>query len=133
MTNRHECVRRSSVSAMFRALGFGLATALLATTASLTWAADPPIVLRDGASSPLLLERPFSTILIGDPGVVDVLVRDDRSVILQALKPGATNVIFLDAASIAIVNIGILVCHVGAGTVAYPDRSGCGQAGQDPA
>jgi Flp pilus assembly secretin CpaC len=118
---------------MFRVLGFGLATALFATTASLTWAADPPIVLRGGASSPLLLERPFSTMLIGDPGVVDVLVRDDRSVILQALKPGATNVIFLDAASIVIANIGILVCHVGVGAVLYLDRSGCGRVDQQPA
>jgi Flp pilus assembly secretin CpaC len=133
MTNRPKCLRRMPASAMFRAVGFGVAMVLLATTASLTWAADPTIVLRVGASSPLLLERPFSTMLIGDPGVVDVLVRDDRSVVLQPLKPGATNVIFLDAGSIAIANIGILVCRVGVGAITYPDRSGCGRADQDPA
>jgi Flp pilus assembly secretin CpaC len=133
MTDRHKCFQRTLVSAMFRALGFGLAIALFATPASQTWAADPAIVLRVGANSPLLLERPFSTILIGDPGVVDVLVRDDRSVILQPLKPGATNVIFLDAGSIAIANIGILVCNVGVGAVPYLDRSGCGHVDQHPA
>ena len=133
MTNRHECLPRTSVSAMFRALGFGLAMALITTTASLTWAADPPIVLRVGASSPLLLERPFRTMLIGDPRIVDVLVRDDRSVILQPRKPGATNVIFLDAGSIAIANIRILVCNVGVGAIPYPDRADCGHVDQQPA
>jgi Flp pilus assembly secretin CpaC len=115
---------------MPRALVFALALALFAMAASLTLAADRTIILKVGATSALLFERPFNTMLIGDPDVVDVLVRDDRSVILQPLKPGATNIIFLDGLSIAITNVAILVCNLGVslfGHVTYtlfPDRAG---------
>ena len=120
------------IAAMPRALVFALALALFATAASLTLAADRTIILKVGATSALLLERPFNTMLIGDPDVVDVLVRDDRSVILQPLKPGATNIIFLDERSVAIANIGILVCNVGASAVMYPNGSGCAQVDDQP-
>src|SRR5579863_8645790 len=66
---------------------------LLATTAA-SWATDQTITLTLGTTSSLLLARPFKTVLIGDPDVVDVVTRDDRSVIFEPLNPGTTNVIF---------------------------------------
>ena len=70
---------------------FGLAVALIffASTFSPIYAATQAITLELGASSGLLLDRPFKTILIGDPDIVDVLERGDRSVIFQSLKLGA--------------------------------------------
>lgn len=97
---------------------------LLATTAA-SWATDQTITLTLGARSALLLERPFKTVLIGDPNVVDVVTRDDRSVIFEPLNPGATNVIFIDERSIAITNVGILVCEAGASRIAYLNRPDC--------
>jgi Flp pilus assembly secretin CpaC len=107
---------------ILRAFGFGLA--LLLTTISLAGAADQTITLRLGAGSALTLERPFKTVLIGDPDIVDVHTRNDRSVLLEPLNPGATNLVFVDESSIAISNVRILVCS-GALGVAYEDRPAC--------
>jgi Flp pilus assembly secretin CpaC len=106
-------------------LGFGL-TVLVATGYS-AWATDRTIILRLGAEAPLLLEKPFETVLIGDPRVVDVVTRGDRSIILQALALGATNIIFLDDRSIVTANIGILVCTTAANRIAYHDEPVCEQ------
>ena len=85
-----------------------LAAALLPITHSISGAADQEITLRLGAGSTLMLERPFKTVLIGDPDVVDVRAQGDRSVILVPLDLGATNVVFVDEQSIAIANHGFL-------------------------
>ena len=95
---------------------------LLATTAA-SWATDQTITLTLGTTSSLLLERPFKTVLIGDPNVVDVVTRDDRSVVFEPLNPGATNVVFIDERSIAITNIGILVCEAGADPNCVPEQT----------
>jgi Flp pilus assembly secretin CpaC len=97
---------------------------LLATTAA-SWATDQTITLTLGTTSSLLLARPFKTVLIGDPDVVDVVTRDDRSVIFEPLNPGTTNVIFIDARSIAIANLGVLVCEAGSTRIAYLNRPDC--------
>ena len=102
-----------------------LEVALLLTTVSTTWAADQTITLKLGAGSPLALERPFKTVLIGDPDIVDVHTRNDRSVILEPLNPGATNLVFVDERSIAITNVRILVCSAGAIRVKYEDGPDC--------
>ena len=97
---------------------------LLATTAA-GRATDQTITLMIGTTSSLLLARPFKTVLIGDPNVVDVVTRDDRSVTFEPLNPGSTNVIFIDERSIAITNVGILVCEAGATRIAYLNRPDC--------
>ena len=107
--------------AKLRSHGFIFVAALLLTPISIAWAADQTIILRLGAGSTLRLERPFKTVLIGDPNVVDVLTQNDRSVILQPLNLGATNIIFLDETSIAITNVGILVYKAIASRINYQD------------
>ena len=106
---------------------FGSAVALIffASTFSPSCAANRAITMGLGDSSGLLLERPVKTILIGDPNIVDVLERSDRSVILQALNLGATNVIFLDERSIAIANVRILVCRIATSPIAHGDDPDC--------
>jgi Flp pilus assembly secretin CpaC len=102
-----------------------LAAALLTTTVSATQAADRTITLRLGAGSPLGLERACKTVMIGDPRVVDVRTYSDRSVILEPLSVGATNLVFVDEKSIAITNVRILVCNAGAIRISYQDEAGC--------
>ena len=111
------------MSPMLRACALELA--LLLTTVSATWAADQTITLKLGAGSPLALERPFKTVLIGDPDIVDVHTGSDRSVMLQPLNPGATNLIFVDERSIAITNVRILACNAGATRINYQDGPDC--------
>ena len=110
------------------ACALGLASPL--TTISTTWAADQTITLtlKLGAGSPLLLERPFETVLIGDPNIVDVHTRSERAVVLEPLNLGATNLIFVDERRIVITNIRVLVCRAGASQINYQDAPGCEQA-----
>jgi Flp pilus assembly secretin CpaC len=95
--------------AKLRACGVILAAILLLTPICLARAADQTIILSLGAGSTLELARAFNTVLMADPDIVDVLTQSDRSVVLQPLNPGATSIIFLDEASIAIINVRILI------------------------
>jgi Flp pilus assembly secretin CpaC len=102
------------MTAKLGARSFALALAFLVTTISVTWAADQTITLELGAGSPFVLERPFKTVLIGAPDVVDVQTLSERSALLKPLNPGATNLVFIDEGGIAITNVRILVCSAGA-------------------
>ena len=104
---------------------FAVALALLLVAISPTWAADQTITLRLGAGSTLALERSFKTVLIGDPNIVNVHTDGDRSVTLEPLNPGATNLVFVDERSIAITNVGILVCGAAAIRIKYQDGPNC--------
>ncbi|SRR5579872_6829766 len=86
-----------------------LSLAMLLVPPGASRASDDVITLAAGQGSIFRLERPFATVLIGDPTVVDVRARDDRSVLLQALGRGSSNVVFIDAHSIAIANIRVIV------------------------
>jgi Flp pilus assembly secretin CpaC len=131
-SDRHRCVARSrwtadraadrvssavqddkhgilTMAAKLRACGVILAVIFLFTPVSLACAADQTIILGLGAGFTLQLARHFNTILVADPNIVDVLTQSDRSVVLRPRNPGATNIIFLDEASIAIINVRILV------------------------
>ncbi|TMJ24096.1 MAG: hypothetical protein E6G93_01515 [Alphaproteobacteria bacterium] len=95
------------MTAILRSLVLG-ATLLLAAIATAR-AEDQTIDLRVGFGSSLVLDRAFETVLIGDSNVVDVHTHDNRSVILEPLAPGATNLIFLDEQNIVIANVPLLV------------------------
>jgi Flp pilus assembly secretin CpaC len=86
---------------------------LLLTTISVACAANQTITLRLGAKTALALERPFETVLIGDPKIVDVHTLNERRVTLEPLSLGATNVVFVEERSIAIINVRILVLGPG--------------------
>jgi Flp pilus assembly secretin CpaC len=104
---------------------FLVGVTLLLTTNSVTRGADRTITLKLGAGSAFELQRPFKTVLIGDPDIVDVHTRSDRSVILEPLNPGATNLVFVDDRSIAITNVRIMVCSAGAIRLKYDDGPEC--------
>lgn len=101
------------MAAMLRVRAYFLVLVLLLTTISVACAADQTITLRLGANTALALERPFETVLISDPNIVDVHALSGRRVTLEPLGLGATNLIFVDERSIAITNVRILVLGPG--------------------
>jgi Flp pilus assembly secretin CpaC len=82
---------------------------LLAATATAR-AQDAPLSLAPGHVARLVLKRAFETVMIGDPDVVGVRVNGDRSVVIDALNPGVTNLVLVDAAGMVTANIRVLVC-----------------------
>jgi Flp pilus assembly secretin CpaC len=93
--------------ATVRACALGLILALAAP--SLAGAADETIVMRLGVTSILNLDNAFETVMIADPEIVDIHTLDNRSVILEPLKIGAANLIFVNASSVVTANIRVLV------------------------
>ena len=81
----------------------------LLATIPVACAASQTITLRLGAPTALALERPFKTVLIGDPNIVDVHTLNERRITLEPLNLGTTNLIFVDDRSIAITNLRIVV------------------------
>ena len=90
-----------------RACMLGLTLCLVALSASR--ASDETMTIALGASSLLTLDRPFETVLVGDPQVVDISPQTDRTVLMKAINRGASNVVFVDAHNIAIANIRVVV------------------------
>ena len=101
-----------------------LASAVLVSVMSPVAAADQTIIMRLGSSSTLVVARPFNTVMIDDLFIVEVHERSDRSVVLEPLEPGAANLVFVDAQSIAITNVRVVVC-TRATRVGYTEGSDC--------
>ena len=103
-----------------------IAFAVFVTTMSLARATDKTILLAIGTEgTTLMLERPFKTVLIGDPNVVDVLAQGDRWALLQPQGLGGTNIVFIDEGNIAIANFRVVVCETAARRASLNDRSDC--------
>jgi hypothetical protein len=54
-----------------------------------------------------------------------VRAQNDRSVILEPLSLGTTNIVFVDERSIAITNVGVLVYDAGTVRITYQDQPDC--------
>jgi hypothetical protein len=85
-----------------------LGTALFLTAVPAARAQDRAMVLSLSTPSRLTLARVFETVIVGDPGIVDVRTDDDRS----AVEPlnGVTNIVFVDVHVLVIANVRISVC-----------------------
>jgi Flp pilus assembly secretin CpaC len=75
-------------------------------------AVDQTIILRLGNNSILAINSAFETVIIGDPQIVDTHSQSDRSVTLEPLHIGATNLIFVDSRNMVIANVRVFVCSV---------------------
>lgn len=74
--------------------------------------AGPPtqtILLRSGLSRSITVQRPFKTIFITDPIVVDVIARTDHTAILVPKSVGATNIDIVDEQSQVINTVNVVV------------------------
>ena len=94
--------------APFRKLLLG-ALLLLATMCAAR-AQQRAVSLSLGAVSRLALDSSFETVIVGDPLIVEVRTDDDRTVVIEPLKPGATNLVFVDTRGLVIANIRLIVC-----------------------
>jgi Flp pilus assembly secretin CpaC len=90
-----------------RAYMLGLTLCLVALSAS--QASDDTMTIALATGSLLTLDRVFETVLVGDPQVVDVSPRTDRTVLVKALNRGTSNIVFVDEHSVAIANIRVVV------------------------
>jgi Flp pilus assembly secretin CpaC len=61
------------------------------------------------AGSTVVLERPFQSVLIGNPEIIDVQTLDERSVLLKPLGLGTANLVFIDDRGIVITNLTIVI------------------------
>jgi Pilus formation protein N terminal region len=90
---------------MFVAAIFAAAT----TCATRAEEAAKTVPLRPNFISTFTTDRPFKTILIGNPKIVEATAQDDRTVILTPQAVGETNIIFLDERNVRITSINVLV------------------------
>jgi Flp pilus assembly secretin CpaC len=90
--------------------GFAAAVILLFTATTGAFAQDDAVPLGVGTAFRLFVEKAFATVIVGDPVVVDVRVGDDRSVVVEPLNPGETNLVFIDARGVVTANVRISVC-----------------------
>jgi Flp pilus assembly secretin CpaC len=75
-------------------------------------AVDQGVTLRVGNNSVIELDREFETVIIGNPDIVDVHSGGDRLVVLEPLRLGASNLVFVDKDHVAIANVRVFVCNV---------------------
>jgi hypothetical protein len=59
--------------------------------------------------STLTIDKPFKTVLVGNPGIVQATAHSDRMVVLTPQDVGETNIIFLDEGNVQISNINVQV------------------------
>jgi Flp pilus assembly secretin CpaC len=95
------------LSARLHASMLGLV--LLLATVVAGRSADGTIYLAPGTGSLFRLDRPFETVLIEHPQVVDVQRENDRAVVLKPLALGTSTVVFIDEHNIAIANVRVVV------------------------
>ena len=87
-----------------------VAVMLLFVSVTTVRAGDDGVELGVGDAFRLFLEKAFATVIVGDPLVVDVRTDDDRSVVVEPLSAGETNLVFVDAHGVVIANVRISVC-----------------------
>jgi Flp pilus assembly secretin CpaC len=88
-----------------------LAAAIFVVAISATRAEEAArtVTLRPNFISTFTTDRPFKTIMIGNPKIVDATAQDDRTVVLTPHAVGETNIIFLDERNVRVTSINVLV------------------------
>ena len=89
--------------------GVFVAAIFVAATSARAEEAAKTVTLRPNFISTFTTDRPFKTIMIGNPKIVDATAQDDRTVILTPHAVGETNIIFLDERNVRVTSINVLV------------------------
>ena len=71
------------------------------------------INLELGVGATLNIERPYGSVLIGDPRVIDFQAEGERALLLRPLGVGTTNLVVVDKKGIVISNLTIVVRSAG--------------------
>jgi|SRR6185312_1392310 len=121
--------RPGMMARLVRAL---LGAVLLCVAISGASAEDSALSLALGKATRLVVERAFETVIIGDPLVVDVRIDDDRSLVIDPLNPGVTNIILVNADGVVTGNIRVLVCAAWSNACDAGPSSGGGDPANPP-
>jgi Flp pilus assembly secretin CpaC len=89
--------------------GVFVAAIFVAATSARAEEAAKTVTLRPNFISTFTTDRPFKTIMIGNPKIVDATAQDDRTVVLTPHAVGETNIIFLDERNVRVTSLNILV------------------------
>lgn len=99
--------------AVVLALGMlGLALAPLAALA-----ADAPISVNVNMARILRINASAATVIVGNPGIADVLIQDPQTLVLTGKSYGQTNLIVLDSNGTPVADTVIEVVQMQAGTL----------------
>lgn len=120
---RFQRARGFAMMTMLRTFVFASGLSMIASTAG--WADQQIVRLARGAGSSVTLESPFELVLIDNPDVVEVHHRGDRSVLIEGLALGASNLVFVDARNVAIASIRVLVCKAVPVRTASQEKADC--------
>ena len=80
-------------------------------------AADAPINVNVNMARILRINAPAATVIVGNPGIADVLIQDPQTLVLTGKSYGQTNLIVLDAAGEPIADTLIEVVQMQAGSL----------------
>ncbi len=69
----------------------------------------PIVEMRLGVASLYKTEKPFSSVVVGDPKIMEVHVVTDRTMTLVPVALGLTNVLFLDEKGDSVANVEFMV------------------------
>jgi len=89
--------------------GVFVAAIFVAATSARAEEAAKTVALRPNFISTFTTDRPFKTIMIGNPKIVDATAQDDRTVVLTPHAVGETNIIFLDKKNVRVTSLNVLV------------------------
>lgn len=73
---------------------------------------------------PFILDRPASTVIIGNPAIAQATLSDDKTVILTGKTPGSTNLIVMDADGAEVANVVLDVVAAGGRLVTVHEGNG---------
>jgi Flp pilus assembly secretin CpaC len=93
------------------ALKLACAAAVIAASASISVAEEKDEAVRvtlDFAKI-VKLNEPASTVIVGNSGIVEAAIEDDKTMVLTGQAPGATNIIVMDADGNEIENVRVVV------------------------
>ena len=99
------------MTSKFRVIGrtaVGMAVLCAASLAGNTALAQAVNLTIDFAKI-ITLDRPAETIVIGNPGIADATVEDDKTIVMTGKTAGSTNLIVLDGEGKEIVNVVVRV------------------------
>ncbi len=105
---------RKTSTALF-ALACFLGSALVPNLAMA--AADAPINVNVNMARILRINAAASTVIVGNPGIADVLIQDPQTLVLTGKSYGQTNLIVLDSQGQPIADTMIEVVQMQAGTL----------------
>ncbi|WP_158598407.1 pilus assembly protein N-terminal domain-containing protein [Notoacmeibacter ruber] len=107
---------------MRRAIAFTLSTVGLFLFSSLGQAAEG-IAIDKGNARIVKLVEAAETVIIGEPAIADVAVKDSKTLVLTGRTYGSTNLVVFNAAGEPIVDQPIIVSRQGKGSVRLYRRS----------